>query len=398
MHILPIAFLILIGAGLFLMLKSQKGKTPTETTRAVADGPQTFLGNLRNRTQDMSKADRVAFLQTFFGHLTEQTELTPDILRKNLLIRNRTSEEFSQRQIIMNQGNKTNEDPFEPIIIAKGEMLFEPVLDLDNAVQPMNVQTMREHSFAFDEFIQIATQNLLKITPKDKDSHWELIADNIWISKIQDDYDSARLFLFPDKISLPVQGDLIAYAPSHAVCLLTTSTDDATLKHMIELGNQSSETHRQLSLALWQQTDKGWARMTAEDRNSAIGRAALIESVTAYNDQKNILDQHFEKMQEDVHVAKVIAVSKENAEGPPLIKTLSVFIGQGSYLPKTDVVVLSFDEKPKDDTMLEVEWNEFVEIIGKGNLGPHPDYKPARYIYSGELSQATIDKLVSSAS
>jgi len=88
----------------------------------------------------------------------------------------------------------------------------------------------------------------------------------------------------------------------------------------------------------------------------------------------------------------------ENAEGPPLIKTLSVFIGQGSYLPKTDVVVLSFDEKPKDDTMLEVEWNEFVEIIGKGNLRPHPDYKPARYIYSGELSQATIDKLVSSAS
>jgi len=239
-------------------------------------------------------------------------------------MRNRTAEEFSQRQIMMHPGNKTNENPFEPIIIAKGEMLFEPVLDLDNAVQPMNVQTMREHDFAFDEFIQIATQNLLKITPKDKDSHWELIADDIWISKIQDDYDSARLFLFPDKISLPVKGSLITYAPSHAVCLVTSSREDATLKHMIELGNQSSETHRQLSLALWQQTDKGWARMTAEDRNNAIGRAALIENVTTYNDQKNILEQHFAKLQEDIHVAKVIAVSKVRADGPPLIKTLSV--------------------------------------------------------------------------
>lgn len=437
MQILPVAFLILIGAGLFLMFKSQKGKTETDTTTAInppqdsfvqevrevlessypdidftyneetdtfepsdkeSDGPQTFLGNLRNRTQDMGKADRVEFLQTFFGHLTEQTELTSEILRENLLMRNRTAEEFSQRQIMMNPGDKKNENPFEPIIIAKGEMLFEPVLDLDNAVQPMNVQTMREHGFAFDEFVQIATQNLLKITPEDKDIHWERIADNIWISKMQDDYDAARLFLFPDKISLPVQGALIAYAPSHAVCLVTTNTDDATLKHMIELGNQSSETHRQLSLALWQQTDKGWTRMTAEDRNSVIGRAALIENVTAYNDQQNILDQHFAKMQEDIHVAKVIAVSKKSTEGPPLIKTLSVFIGQGSYLPKTDVVVLGFDEKPKDDTMLEVEWEKFIEIIGEDNLHPHPDYIPTRYIYSSNLSQANIDALLSNAS
>jgi len=48
--------------------------------------------------------------------------------------------------------------------------------------------------------------------------------------------------------------------------------------------------------------------------------------------------------------------------------------------------------------MREVEWDQFVEIVGEDNLRPHPDYKPARYIYSGELSQATIDRLVSSAS
>ena len=355
------------------------------------DGPRMFLGNLRSRTQDMSESDRLAFMRSFLGHVSQETEITPEILRESLLMRNRTPEEFSNRQIMMTPTN--DEDPFESIIIAKGEMLFEPVLDLDNALQPMTVDIMRKHGFAFDEFIQLASQNLLKVTPEKTTEHWELIAENIWISKLNDDYDAARLFLFPEQLSLPIEGPLIAYAPSHAICLITGQTDSETLRQMIELGNQSSETHRPLSQALWQQTEAGWSRMQSNDRNSVEGRAYLIETLNAYDDQQSSLTQYFEKTDQDIHVSKIITRSHEKVKDGPIIETLSVFIGQGSYLPKTDFVVLSFDENLKEGDLSEIGWDKFIEIIGKENLRPHPDYLPVRFIYTGTLSQDKIDAL-----
>ena len=134
---------------------------------------------------------------------------------------------------------------------------------------------------------------------------------------------------------------------------------------MIELGNQSSETHRPLSQALWQQTEAGWSRMQSNDRNSVIGRAHLIETLKAYDEQQNILEQHFEKAGQDIHVAKIIARSDDTANSETNIETLSVFIGQGSYLPKTDFVVLAFDKTPKEGEMSELSWEKFVEIMGE---------------------------------
>jgi len=366
-------------------------------TNETDDGPRIFLGNLRLRTQDMSQSDREAFMRTFLGHVSQETEITPEILRENLYMRNRTPEEFSNRQVLM-APDKKDDEPFEPIIIAKGDMLFEPVLDFDNAIQPMNVKIMREHGFAFDEFVQMAGQNLLRATPEQADTHWELIEEDIWISKLNDDYDAARLFLFPEQLALPVKEPVISYAPSHSVCLITSRADTETLAQMIELGNQSAEAHRPLSRALWQQTETGWARMKSDDRNSVDGRAYLIEMLSAYDDQADILQQHFEKTQQDIHVAKIITRSQDNANGESNIETLSVFIGQGSYLPKTDIVVLAFEpDLKKDDEMWEVAWDKFVEIIGEKNLPIHPDYRPERYMYLDTLSQEKIDALRASA-
>lgn len=359
------------------------------------DGPRMFLGNLRSRTQDMSESDREAFIRTFLGHVSQETEITPEILRASLLMRNRTPEEFSNRQITMTPIK--DEDPFEPVIIARDEMLFETVLDFDNALQPMTVENMREQGFKFDEFVQLAGQNLLRMTPENTHDHWELIAEDIWISKLNDDYDAARLFLFPEQLSLPIQGPLIAYAPSHAICLITTQTNSDTLNQMITLGNQSAETHRPLSHALWKQTQTGWSRMKSDDRNSVEGRAFLVETLNAYNDQQSTLEQYFEKTGQDIHVAKIIARSHDDADGNTIIETLSVFIGQGSYLPNTDFVVLGLDNNPKNDEVSELPWNKFVEIIGEENLLPHPDYLPVRYIFNGSLAQEKIDSLNAAA-
>ena len=364
-------------------------------TDVSIDSPRLFLGNLRPRTEDMSKSDRESFIRTFLAQVSQETDITPDMLRENLVMRNRTPEEFSHRQISMTPMG--DEEAFEPIIIAKGEMLFEPVLDFDNALQPMNMKIMREQGFAFDEFVQLAGQNLLRQTPVDIGDHWERIAENIWISKLNDDYDAARLFLFPEHLALPVKGSLIAYAPSHAVCLITTNTDAETLGQMIELGNQSSETHRPLSRALWRQTEAGWKRMTSDDRNTVEGRASLMENLTAYRDQSEILDQHFARTQQDIHIAKVITRTNDKGEGDPIIETLSVFIGQGSYLPKTDFVVLGFEKSPEGGAMLEIEWDKFVEIIGEENLPTHPDYLPVRYMYMDELSRENINALRAAA-
>jgi hypothetical protein len=353
-----------------------------------------FLGNLRNRTLELGQADRDAYIRNFLNQVTQSEEVTAATLREKLCMRNRTPEEFSLRLLSMTPD--AGEDPFEPIIIAKGEMLFEPVLNLENAVSSVNVKTMREHGFAFDELIQIAGQNLLDFTPNTATDHWEKLEGNIWISKLNDDFDAARVFLFPEQLKFPFTGSLVVFAPSHTICLITSHTDEATLARMIELGKASAETHRPLSHALWHQTDDGWRRMESEDRNSTVGRARLIETLTAYEDQKNSLEQHFEKTKQDIHVAAVIARSDDTDPEAPKIETRAVFIGAGSYLPKTDFIILGFETMSDSKPIDQVTWDTLVEVLGD-SFQPHPDFLPARYIYSGELTKSEIQALRAAA-
>ncbi len=353
-----------------------------------------FLGNLRNRTLELGQADRDAYIRNFLNQVIQSEEVTAETLRETLLMRNRTPEEFSLRQLIMTPDD--GEYPFEPIIIAKGEMLFEPVLNLENAVSSVNVKTMREHGFAFDELIQIAGQNLLGLTPDTAADHWEKLEGDIWISKLNDDFDAARVFLFPEQLKFPFAGSPIVFAPSHAICLITSHTDEATLARMIELGKASAETHRPLSHALWHQTDDGWRRMESEDRNSTVGRARLVETLTAYEDQKNSLEQHFEKTKQDIHVAAVIATSDDTDPKVPIIKTQAVFIGVGSYLPKTDFIILGFEAMSDSKPIDQVNWDTLVEVLDD-KFQPHPDYLPERYICSGALTKAEIKALRAAA-
>lgn len=354
-----------------------------------------FLGNLRNRTLELGKADRKDFLRKFLEQAAQSGEVTIDALRESVLMRNRTPEEFSLRQLLMSpEGGK---DPFEPIIIAKGEMLFEPVLNLENSVSPISVQTMREHGFAFDEFIQMASQNLLSVTPEGSANMWEKLEDDIWISKLNDDFDASRVFLFPEHLELPFEGNPVVYAPSHTVCLITDQFDDATLARVVELGNASAETHRPLSRALWHRDTGEWRRMESDDRNSAVGRARLIETLAAYDEQKNGLEQHFDKTQQDIHVAAVMAQSDNTDPAAPKIETRAVFIGKGSYLPKTDFVILGFEEMSDKTPIDQVDWGTLENILGEENFKPHPDLLPVRYQLETDLSDSQIKALRNAA-
>jgi len=294
-------------------------------------------------------------------------------------------------------GAKDMEKPFEPIIIAKGEMQFEPVLNMDDAVQTMNAENMREAGFAFDEFIQLAGKNLLSVTPPNSPDHWEKLEADIWISKLNDDFDAARVFLFPEELSFPFTETPIVYAPSHAICLITSKTDEATLKRLIELGDDSSQTHRPLSRALWQLVEGNWRRMMSQDRNSAAGRSRFIETINSYDDQKNALEQLFEATERDIHVAAVIVRDKSKEDEPDQLETLSAFIGHHSYLPKTDFVVLGFEDAKIDKTIREVPWDVFANIIGEENLISHPDLKPVRYMFGDPISDDKIQALLKAA-
>jgi len=256
---------------------------------------------------------------------------------------------------------------------------------------------MRETGFAFDDFVQLAGKNLLNATPQTPENHWEKIDANIWISKLNDDFDAARLFLLPDQLSLPFTSPPIVYAPSHAICLIASETDEATLKRLIELGDESSQTHRPLSRALWQYSEGNWQRMTSEDRNSAAGRARFIETINSYDDQKNALEQLFESTKRDIHTASVIIRNKSEDHEPDKLETLSVFIGHDSYLPKTDFIVLGFEEAKIDDTIREVSWEVFTNIIGEENMTSHPDLKPVRYLFDKKISDQKITALLAAA-
>jgi len=147
----------------------------------------------------MGAADRKEFLINFLQQATQNTEITAELVKEKMVMRCRTQEEFARREF---QLNLKTDNKFEPLILSKGEMQFEPVLDFNDSVMAMNSENMRDTGFKYDEFIQLAGQNLLNATPQNSSEHWEKLEDHIWISQLNDDFDAARVFLFPEHISI----------------------------------------------------------------------------------------------------------------------------------------------------------------------------------------------------
>lgn len=349
-----------------------------------------FLGNLRNRARDMGTQDRQNYIRQMIMTFTDRSDITAEELKSALYLRARTPSELILRNILLDGPER---EGGTIAAVQRGDIILETVMDIDNAVRVIDQETLTEHGLNIEDAFNVAASNLLRMTPDDGDALWEKVAEHVWISKLNDDYDAARLFTFPEQMRLPFKSPATAYAPAHAILLITDRRDEDTLGRMVEFGNNAAEMHRPLSYALWGQIEAGWERLTSGERGSAIGKAALVDDNTAYAEQKNILEQIFEKKEKDIFVASVMTYQTDEGD----IFTTAVLIDGHTYLPKVDQIVLQMGALNKNDTTVKLDWNRFVDILGPKYLKPVPELTPIRFEFKKPLPKAIQQQLLEAA-
>ncbi len=354
---------------------------PDGYTENEANYFSVFLGNLRNKCLDMTKQDREQFLSDFLSHAFNPKDLSKEEFVEHANLRARTSEEISLKKVILGQ----QDGSYLPLLLHKGELALELVADSDTAVQSITLDTLKSLDISENEAVDIAWGNLSKYTPNTEEI-WEQIDQHIWAMKFSDDYDSARLVAFGSQLKLPIKDKIIAFMPSHSVCLITDREDEDILAKMIEYGTEATSTHRPLSFDLWESTDDGWIIYSPEDSKVAK-QSRLNAQLIAYEEQHQHLTALFESKGQDIFVPKVMLVEKDDSS----LVTLAVYIGADTLIPKVDKLVLYFKDDPGDNNYLD--WSDFVSIIGEDQIVEFPELSPVRYDCLAPLSKKQKEQL-----
>ena len=310
-------------------------------------------------------------------------ELTPDQLASSFALRVRTPVELRLRD---QQLAIRSEHGLETVTFGDGPIVLELVADREEMVSIVTKGQLEDAAIEVDDAYRMAAAALARAT---HDGRWKKLADDIWVSAYDDDYDFARLVAAGPDGRLPFASAPRVFAPSHSVCLATSAEDDATLGTMLGHGYELAKNHRPFSHLLWTRGTAG-AWTDWQPRAGAPGfRTAELQRIRQqladYNEQQGILKEALEARGEDSFVASYTAF--ERGDGYRTVCTYTLNLP--SYLPKTDLVAI-FDPTAGSDGMLlgQVTWRDFEAAVGIAASVPLADEEPARFALTTKLDEA----------
>ncbi|MEM8982687.1 MAG: hypothetical protein AAGC71_06650 [Pseudomonadota bacterium] len=344
-----------------------------------------FLGNIFLKVSALPKRERIPTIRAFLTEVLTPKKLSPDELMGSLALRVRTDFEIDYRnRHLVFMGHEAPPS----IVVRRGDVLVEIVADREESVSIARSDDLAEIGVDADQAFRMAAAKIRRST----DNHqWEQVDDAIWMSRYQDDYDFARLIAAEDSGKFPFDGAPIVFAPSHSICLATSSTDVDVLHRMVDLGSDHAANHRPFCQLLWT-IDEGaaWQAWTPTPNTDAYAVAqtqALRETMHQYAESKDYLEKSLGE--EDVFVATFQAIQNDEGLASYSVYTLDV----PSYLPLADFVVIFDPELPEDEAVVgRIDWDEFAKIVGAEFLEPIDGLIPAWYriLQPLDASQKTL--------
>ena len=352
---------------------NQDTQTINEKNNEV-DGLKIYLGNLFNKTKNMSVEERRKYIEHFLNESMNTETVSLNLVQERMFYRLRTEAELSNREIYLRSAEN---DSQKFVSGSVGELKLELVIDQETTIRTPTSKMLTELGITDKDLFEIAYKNMIKIS---QNNGWTLIENNIWQSNYQDDYDGARLVSLYPETKLPFSGSPIAFMPSHSVCLITTEENTDALKTMIDIGNELAVDHRPLTHKLWTFKNGGWVPLTLTMENPAYALAArqnLIDSSRWYAEQKEILENNFERDQLDIFVASFQAIENEEKD---LFSYSVLSFGVNTLLPRTDKVFFVDDNQPKDTNVLgSLDWTDFLNVLGRDRFKIYENLSPIRY-------------------
>ncbi len=346
-----------------------------------------FLGNLFLKVKSRSRGERRAILEDFVLQMLNPPELSKDEMLASLALRARTHFEVNLRRRLI---ELQHGEPPDFVMGVSGDLIYEIVSDRDEVVRSITHEDLAELETTADEALKIARARLAGATDE---YQWQQVAENVWRSAYDDDYDFARLLADPGATRWPFDGKPVILAPSHSVCLTTDRTDPETLNTMIDIGCDAAAEHRGLSQRLWTLGDDcivAWMTTEHDPAHPVRLIRDLAELMNQYNDQKGYLTELLDRRNEDAYVAEFSAYEKDGA----YVSYVTYTINLPTYLAEADhVAIVGGLDDGKPDVLGYVLWREFEEALGPGALEAMPDLSPKRFQLTEPLSNEQVTRL-----
>lgn len=197
--------------------------------RLVSRGDESLQVNLANTYREYllaAVADREVIVSRFIRSWIDGRKGVPDEFEDaahDLLpgVRSRAGYELLKLQMTC-QGDTDFDWPYRVIGEHYGAGL---VYDLPHAMSQINGQQIGRWGVDFDEAMDIALDNLRKISERGL----ARLAPGVWRSAWRDNYDPSRLLLLDLITAHDVDGDPVVMVPNRDTLLLTGSEDEAGL-------------------------------------------------------------------------------------------------------------------------------------------------------------------------
>lgn len=333
-------------------------------------------------------------MQDFIDHLIQsqdesEAELEWDVSKDNLYPRVKTQSEVAIRQLYfrsMGAGDEVADSDLWPL---GADLIYELVIDGDVNITTVSNDQITKWGITPDEANMIAIENF---NAASMDPSFEEISPGLYRSTWEDNYDASRIMI-PDILSkYTIKGDIVTAIPTRDVLMFTGSEDEEGLAAFAELLQEYYGAQRYISFRPYVYHNQHWDfyyPATDHSLYPLFNQLHLSAIKGDYDEQKELLEEVFEKEEHDVFVATYAVMGDEDSN--ELFSSGTWSEGVPTYLAKTDVVVLVKDVDGDFEAVGFVHWDHMMDKCQ--HLIKKTEHHPTRIYVEEFPSQAILSEL-----
>lgn len=316
--------------------------------------------NLLHELLQTPRAGRAAVVRRFVGGVALAGGSTPEKYEDAIALLRpivRFEHEFSLHSLTV-QIQRVGEMPRMVCRPVVNDIVAALAVDLPDSMSLVNEETLGEWGVTFDDAFEHAILNLRGQTD---DEGWKAIQPGVWSGEWGDSYESSRILL-PDVIHRLGIKDPVAMVPFRGAIIVASAHDERGLERMLDTVEGAIETNnRWISFKPALLQERTWSTFTPPQALQERFRRLEISNVSSsYGQQKDMLENKFEKEGVDVYVATYSVLEKD---GKSMSWTSWSKGVSHALLPVTDLVIFGAPEQKELPTVV-VPLDRAREVVG----------------------------------
>jgi hypothetical protein len=309
----------------------------------------------------------------------------PEVARPRLRPRIRQRAHLGILRMQMEAQGMTPEGPLHTFVPITDDLVAEVVYDTPTNIVNVPGERLDAWSMTAEEALQVAVDNLRQATPQPFDE----IGDGVWMPRVGDCYDSARLLL-PEAIdALPVEGEPVALPANRDTLAITGADNLGGLYRLLQLAMAAMDQPRMDTLqpVVWRDGRwQDWLPPADHPMREPWYELAIRTRGSSYAELRDLLRERDRAAGIDRFVASYGALRP--TEGAPP-RSHAVWAPVHGWLPEADLISVI---APDESRYVLVTREVLLEHAGH-LLTPVPDVHPPYRSFDGPPDPSLWNRL-----